>query len=217
MRKKDFPEHIDYSKTGSLPIWGAGDKATLELLDKTEIKGKWLNLAAGDGRYNFKLLKKANFVVASDMDEGALAKLSSTTPKQYKAKLQTKPFDIAKRFPFEDGTFDGVFCTGALHFFPKEALEGIFAEINRVLKPEGKVMIDFPTDVRRILPDGSALVKKGEPGYGLGEATEFLKGVFKNYKVEITESEVNNEDVKISDNLAYKFSCNYILLVGEKR
>ncbi|MDD5096766.1 MAG: class I SAM-dependent methyltransferase [Candidatus ainarchaeum sp.] len=216
MKKNDFLENTDYSQTSNISIWGTGDKDTLELLDKIEIRGKWLNLAAGDGRYNLKLLEKADSVVASDINEGALAKLSRTTPEQYKAKLHTKAFDLTKRFPFEDGAFDGVFCAGTLHFFSKEILEGIFAEIGRVLKPRGKVMIDFATDVRRIFPDGSIWVKKGEPGYKQEEAAKFLEESFRNYKIEARRSKVDGDDVTINSH-TYTFSCNYILIVGEKK
>src|SRR3989344_7536359 len=94
-----FAEGIDYSKTETTSIWGTGDKDTLELLKKIGIRGKWLNLAAGDGRYNLNLLEKADFVVASDIDESALNKLWQNTPDDFKTKLQTKVFDITKKFP----------------------------------------------------------------------------------------------------------------------
>ena len=67
-----FTEGVDYFTTGKTPIWGFGDKNTLGLLEKTEIRGKWLNLAAGDGRYNLKLLEKADYVVTSDIYKSAL-------------------------------------------------------------------------------------------------------------------------------------------------
>ncbi len=120
-----FTEGINYFETGKTSIWGTGDKDTLELLRKIKIHGKCLNLAAGDGRYNLNLLKKTNFVLASDIDEGALSKLLHNTPKKYKKKLDTKAFDITKKFPFESGQFDSIFCTGTLHLFPKKVLQQI--------------------------------------------------------------------------------------------
>ena len=81
-----FTEGIDYFTTRKTSIWGTGDKDTLQLLKKIEIHGKWLNLAAGDGRYNLNLLKKADFVVTSDIDESALSKLWHNTPDKYKQK-----------------------------------------------------------------------------------------------------------------------------------
>src|SRR3989338_9201956 len=81
-------EGINYLETGETSICGTGDEDTMELLKKIQIRGEWLNLAAGDGRYNLNLLRKADFVVASDIDESALSKLWHNTPEQYKKKLK---------------------------------------------------------------------------------------------------------------------------------
>ena len=67
-----FTEGIDYSQTETTSIWGIGEKDTLEFLKDIEIQGKWLNFAAGDGRYNLNLLENADSVVASDFDASAL-------------------------------------------------------------------------------------------------------------------------------------------------
>ena len=143
-----FTEGINYFATGETSIWGIGDKETLKLLYQEEIKGKWLNLAAGDGRYNLNLLKKADFVVASDIDESALSKLWHTTPESYRTKLEIKVFDITKSIPFDDASFDGIFCAGILHLFPRDIFRKIFYEMDRILKPNGKIIIDFATDIK---------------------------------------------------------------------
>ncbi|MBI2662824.1 class I SAM-dependent methyltransferase [Candidatus Woesearchaeota archaeon] len=210
-----FTEGINYSKTEQTSIWGTGDKDTLELLKKIEIHGRWLNLAAGDGRYNLNLLEKADFVVASDIDESALSKLWQNTPDKFKAKLQTKVVDITKKFPFENNSFDGVFCTGTLHLFPKEISRQIFSKIDRVLKTNGRILIDFATDIKRILPDGKLYIRKSEPQYCLKEAAKFLKELLKNYKVKIVESEVPEEEIK-TRGFVYKFSCKFILITADK-
>ena len=211
-----FTEGIDYSKTEKTSIWGTGDKDTLELLKKIEINGKWLNLAAGDGRYNLNLLEKADFVVASDIDESALNKLEQNTPDKFKQKLQTKVFDITKKFPFENKSFDGVFCTGTLHLFPEEILRQIFSEIDKILKSNGRILIDFATDIKRILPNGKLYIRKSEPQYKIEEATKFLKGLLKNYEVQIVKSEVPEEEIK-TRGFVYMFSCKFILLVADKK
>ncbi|MBI4144141.1 class I SAM-dependent methyltransferase [Candidatus Woesearchaeota archaeon] len=211
-----FSEGIDYSKTEKTSIWGTGDKDTLELLKKTEIRGRWLNLAAGDGRYNLTLLEKANYVVASDIDESALNKLRQNTPNTLKPKLKTEVFDITKKFPFENNSFDGVFCTGTLHIFSREILESIIIEIDRVLKYGGKVLIDFAADVKRIRWDGKPYIIKDEPKYTLAEARTTLKDSFRKYKIKMYESDVPEELLKEA-NPPYKFSCNFILLIADKK
>lgn len=210
-----FTEGINYFTTGETSIWGKGDKETLELLEKEEIKGKWLNLAAGDGRYNLNLLKKADFVVASDIDESALSKLYHTTPEKYRSKLEIKVFNIIKPFPFDDASFDGIFCAGILHFFSRDIFRKIFCEMDRILKPKGKVIIDFATDIKRVSPDGKLIVFGDEPLYTLEEAKELLKEVFRKYKIKIQELEVFEEEFKAA-NPPYKFSCRGVLLVAEK-
>ena len=210
-----FTEGINYFETNKVSIWGTGDKDTLRLLKKIEIFGKWLNLAAGDGRYNLSLLKKADFVVASDIDASALSKLWQDTPETYKSKLETKVFDITKKFPFEDNSFDGVFCTGVLHLFPNEILQKIISEIDRVLRPEGRVIIDFAADIKRVSPDGKLIIFGNEPRYTLGEAGITLKNLFRNYKMKIHESEVQEEDFTQASP-PYKFSCKFLLLVADK-
>lgn len=208
-------EGINYFETGKTSIWGTGDKETLELLEKIEIHGKYLNLAAGDGRYNANLLEKADFVIASDIDESALSKLWHTTSEKYKTKLATKSFDITKRFPFDNNSFDGVFCTGTLHLFPTKIFENIFYEIDRVLKPNGRTIIDFATDIRRISPDGKPIIFGNEPHYALAEAKLLLKKLFKNYRTQMYESEVV-EDFEAS-NPPYLLNCKFILLVADKQ
>jgi SAM-dependent methyltransferase len=211
-----FTEGINYFETGKGSIWGSGNRDILKLLKRIRIRGRWLNLAAGDGRYNQSLLRKADSVVVSDIDAGALSKLWRYTPKEYKLKLKTEIFDITKRFPFEDHTFDGVFCTGILHLFPKHVFMKIFAEIDRVLRPNGRIIIEFVTDIKRIAPNGKRIVFGDEPQYTLSEAKKLLRKTFRNYMIKMLESEVPEEDFAQA-NPPYKFSCKLILLIADKR
>jgi len=185
-------------------------------LADAEIKGKWLNLAAGDGRYNQILLRKADFVVASDIDGSALSKLRQNTPNEYRKRLETRQFDITKRFPFEGDSFDGVFCAGTLHIFPVLLLEKITAEIGRVLKHDGIVIIDFAADVKRARLDGKPYIIKNEPKYTISEARKTLRRMFGNYKLRMIESSVPDETLRDA-NPPYVFSSKFILLVGRKR
>ncbi len=210
-----FTEGIDYSKTGETSIWGPGDEDTLRLLKNTEIHGKWLNLAAGDWGYTSNLLKKADFVIASDIDESALNKLWQNTPKRYVKKLETKVFNITKSFPFENNEFDGVFCTGTLHLFPKNILQIIFLEINRVLKPHGRIIIDFATDIKRVLHNGKLITFGKEPLYTLEKAKMILKKLLKNYEIKMYESEIPEYTTRTKP--PYKFSSKFVLLVADKK
>lgn len=210
-----FTQGIDYFTTGKTSIWGFGDKYTKQLLKKIEIYGKWLNLAAGDGRYNLNLLEKADFVVAGDIDESALSKLWHNTSEEYKAKLDTKTFDITKKFPFEDNSFEGIFCTGTLHLFPKGVLRKIISEIDRILKSNGKVIIDFATDIKRTSPSGKLITFGKEPLYTLEDAKIILKNLFRKYQIEMHESKVI-EDFE-AGNPPYTLNCRFVILIANKK
>jgi SAM-dependent methyltransferase len=209
-----FTEGIDYSKTGRESIWGKGDKDMLIFLNKAELPGKWLNMAAGDGRYNRILLEKAESVIASDIDESALFKLWTNTPEHFRAKLKTEVFDITKNFPFEDNSFDGVFCTGTLHLFSKEVLPRIISEIDIVLKPNGRIIFDFAADITRTSPDGKLITFGREPLYTMKSAKATLKNLFRNHQIEMQDSRVV-EDYE-GANPPYKLDCRFVIVVASK-
>ncbi len=212
-----YTEGINYFETGKESIWGKGDPDTLRILKKMEFHGRWLNLAAGDGRsYNLILLKKAGMVVASDIDASALSKLWHNTPRRYRKKLKTKVFNMAKRFPFKSNSFDGIFCTGTLHLFPRKVFRGIFREMDRVLKPNGRIIIDFATDITRLMPNEKLYFVKREPKYKIKEAKRFLMKIFRNYKTRAYEFKVPEENYAEA-NPPYKFSCKFILLIADRR
>jgi ubiquinone/menaquinone biosynthesis C-methylase UbiE len=212
--KHVFTEGINYFETGKTSIWGAGDRDTLKLLKKIKINGKCLNLAAGDGRYNLNLLEKADFVVASDIDESALSKLWHNTPKKYRKNIDTKVFDITKKFPFKGSFFDCVFCMGILHLYSIKVLRKIICEIDRVLKPKGRVIIDFSTDIKRTSPSGKLIIFGKEPLYSLKEAKMSLKKLFTNYQIQMFESKVK-DDFEAA-NPAYTLNCKFVILIADK-
>lgn len=48
--------------------------------------------------------------------------------------------------PFEDGVFDGVYNLGVLEHFTEEEITRILAELRRVIKPEGKILVFWPPE-----------------------------------------------------------------------
>ncbi|MBN2095691.1 MAG: class I SAM-dependent methyltransferase [Candidatus Aenigmarchaeota archaeon] len=212
--KHIFTEGIDYFATGKDSIWGRGDEDTLKLLQKTAIQGRWLNLAAGDGRYNQFLLEKADSVTASDIDESALSKLWHNTPEKYRPSLETKAFNLTGKFPFEDASFDGVFCTGTLHLFPRDILQKVISEIGRVLRPGGRVILDFSADIKRFSPDGKLVTFGKEPLYTLNDAKKTLEVLFREYKTEMHDSAVV-EDFE-GANPPYTLNCKFVILIAKK-
>jgi ubiquinone/menaquinone biosynthesis C-methylase UbiE len=213
-KKLIITEGIDYLTTGNKSIWGEGDKETLEVLKKYFFGGKWLNLAAGDGRYNNGILTQADEVTATDIDQSALVKLETVTPDNLKNKLKIQRMNLLDKFPFNNNEFDGVFCVGTLHLFPEDKLKEILDEINRVTKKN--IFIDFATDISRLLPDGTQHKKPDEIGYTIEQSEKIFKENFLNFNLEITRHKVPEETVNIGD-LSYVFKCNYILVRGVKK
>lgn len=216
-KKYIFTENLNYFTTGNKSIWGRGDLDTLNYLNSLSLslslKGTWLNVCAGDGRYNNILLKTADKVIASDIDKSALSKLWYLTPLKLRNNFTMKQFNIVNKFPFPDRFFNGVFCTGVLHLFPRKILlERIFAEFERVAKKRGRIIFDFATDVKRVYPNGKLHLGYGnEPQYKFDEALEFVKNYFSAYKINIIESSVH-DDLTKTPNLGYVFSCRYFLV-----
>jgi len=211
-----YTDGVDYSKTSDDSVWGTEEEITSKLINKSVASGSWLNLCAGDGRFNNRLLEKASEVVAADFDENALQKLSRIAPENLRGKLRTKKINVVERFPFDDNKFDGIFCVGTLHLFPKKIFkEKVFSEMDRVLKTGGQMIIDFAVDIKREHPDGSLRIVENEPNYSLEDAKILLKEIFAKYKIEMFVDKSEPEKVTLNER-SYTFSCNFILLKAVK-
>lgn len=112
-------------------------------------KGKVLDLACGAGGFSFLLEDMGFDVIALDNSEFMLSKA-----KEFAGDKRSNVEFIrgdARKLPFEDNSFDYVlFIDSLVHFEPSE-LSRVFKEIARVLKPGGKLLLQF-TDLRELLP-----------------------------------------------------------------
>lgn len=196
-------------------IWGEGEVLTLRLLKQTEMKGTWLDLAAGDGRYLPELLEKVNKLTVSDLNTNELKKIESKLSEKQKQKVELKQFDITTTFPFDDKSFDGVFCTGTLHLFKEKQLEFIFLEINRILKKKGMIILDFATDIQRE-PFNKQDESKYSTLYTMNAAKKLLKRFLKNYSITMQES-TYEDNLLHTPEYGFKAKGKFILLIGEKQ
>ncbi len=197
----------------SSSIWGEGDRLTLNLLRKKALNGKWLDLAAGEGRYVSEILKKADHLVVSDIDKKELDKIQKLVPKEAKSKVKSVPFDLTKKFPFKEKYFDGVFCTGTLHMFSQGVLYHIFGEIYRVLKPKGTVILDFATSVKRTERNKKMIDEKC---YKHGIAKRLLIDLTRQYRIKMYGSTFEDGLTEIPG-YGWITRGRFILLVGRKR
>ena len=177
--------------------WGIEEKETVEEINKIDFSGNILNIAAGDGRFNNMLLETSQSVTAIDIDNSELKTLIENCPKNLAHKLSTIVVDITQEFPFQDATFDGVFCTGTLHLFNKETIIKILKEIKRVLKDNGKIVLDFATDIKRLDKNKLPVVFDEECNFTTDEAIALFKEHLQNFSINIriaTFMEDNLED-----------------------
>jgi len=101
-----------------------------------KLRGTILDLGCGSGEYSYLLAKnKQNQIYALDSNEKLCQKIKQ------KNNLEVIHSD-AHKLPFKDNSFDACFCNTVLEHVKDP--EQIIKEIQRVLKPNGKVIISIP-------------------------------------------------------------------------
>lgn len=195
--------------------WGIEEKETIDAIEKIKFNGYILNVAAGDGRFNNKILESADKVIAIDILESELKLLKEDCHESLKDKLFTKVLDITQKIPFEDDKFDGIFCTGTLHLFKKETIAKILEEMSRVLKKNGKILLDFATDIRRLDKNNNPVIFDDEGNYHTEEAIDFFKEQLNNFDLNIEVSKFIEEDLE--EGVGYSFiEGNFLIISGKK-
>ena len=120
-------------------------KKSLELFKESKIS-KIVELGAGLGRDTIFFAKNSIHVTAVDYSSSGLKVINDKTQKQNLSNLiSTKLFDVRKKLPFEDNSIEACFshmlyCMA----LTTEELKYLNNEICRVLKPNGKLIINTP-------------------------------------------------------------------------
>lgn len=70
-----------------------------------------------------------------------------------RAKHPDKIFTVgdARKLPFENSSFEAIFCLHVVMHLPENELVALFSEVRRVLKTGGVFVVDFPSRKRRKL------------------------------------------------------------------
>jgi cyclopropane fatty-acyl-phospholipid synthase-like methyltransferase len=82
--------------------------------------------------------------VAPDLTRGVGLDYDAT-PARPAANLEIRNFHFKDRFDYADGTFDHVSILAVLEHIPLDAVDVLFREFHRILKPGGSVLLTTPT------------------------------------------------------------------------
>jgi len=94
------------------------------------------DVGCGTGRHALRLAAARARVTALDFSEGMLVRARA---KPGAENVKFISHDLAQRFPLENGSFDRVLCCLVLDHIAN--LKGFFAELNRICKPSGFIVI----------------------------------------------------------------------------
>jgi SAM-dependent methyltransferase len=129
---------------------------TLELIPAPLV----LDVATGTGRLPRAMLRQPTFdgrVIGLDLSRRMLREATRMTA-QFADRL-TYIWQDAQGLPFDDDTFDAVTCLEALEFTPD--LRGVVAELVRVLRPGGVLLV-----TNRVGPDAKFMPGRALPREG---------------------------------------------------
>jgi SAM-dependent methyltransferase len=92
-----------------------------------------LELGCGTGNDAARLARGGYSVTAIDVSAEAIAQARA----RFGSSVRFLVADMTGRLPFPDGSFDAVMSNVALHMFPDLVTRSVFAEVRRVVRPDG--------------------------------------------------------------------------------
>ena len=120
------------SRLAAIPVGGESKFRQLALENLSiNNNSKILDLCCGKGQTTQFLVNYSQDVTGLDVSPFALEKARKNVPQAHYVE------GLAQKLPFDDRTFDIVHTSVALHEMTTTELEEIFAEVYRVLKPQG--------------------------------------------------------------------------------
>jgi ubiquinone/menaquinone biosynthesis C-methylase UbiE len=183
-------EAIDYDQNRytTHPYWIFFNKVQTRCFEKilnAKKSERILDVGCGTGRITEFLLKKGYLVSgvepAQNMVEVCKEKLNCFNPLIKKGDIEN--------IPFKDNSFDKVYTMHVLFHLPKSVIKAGIAEMYRVVKPEGKIYLDFSNKngiwtQLSLLLNPRRKTKRGERHqmFTITEIRQLFKGY--NYKLE---------------------------------
>lgn len=138
----NFKEIWDKKHIKSLPPKGSGATEFGKLAETYfAAHSHVLDLGAGAGLDSIYFASHEHKVETTDISDTALNRIREDLPPDLKKNINIRNLDISEPFPYADESFDAVYASVSIHYFDDKTTEQVFAEIHRVLKPNGIVAL----------------------------------------------------------------------------
>ena len=148
-----------------------------------------LDLGCGTGRHTIALARSGFRVYGIDISEEGIRQTKEWLRQEnLEAALEVR--DIYKRLPYKENFFDGVISTAVLHHARISKIKKLIIELERVMKPNGVLMIEVPKEkhaheIHKEIEPGTFVPlvgpEKGLPHHVFTE--EELKEFFHNFEI----------------------------------
>jgi len=171
-----------------------------------------LDLCCGEGRHTIELAKRGYQVTGFDYSNAFLAKAKKDAQKEG-VKINFVQGDI-RQLPFEK-EFDVVLMSGSAAFYFEDAEnKNIFIELNKILKPGGKILL-ITSSVEKFFKNYKLKGKKiDKDTYKLQETTQLEDQTFEllktiNFKTKIEEYQIRILSSKGKETTRYAYFHHY--------
>ena len=135
--RKYWDKYAPRYDRGIEKYWGFYSALVDKISQDVEVGNTVLEVAAGTGAISLKVAARAARVYAVDISPLMVDEAKKKMEEKGIGNVEFSVHD-AYSLPFDEGMFDAVICCSALHNMvnPEKAL----SEMNRVLKPEGRLI-----------------------------------------------------------------------------
>ncbi len=176
-----------YSKyQGKESYYGEVDPEIKDLIKRLLKNGKTsvLDLGCGDGRYLIEFAKAGFNAVGIDLSRAAKSRIEKRIESEgIRNLVDVINADIVD-YHFENRSYDCVLCSEVLQQLPRNCVEEVIRKMKRATKNGGYNFIRLPSDIKRILPDGTFFWYEGEAKYSRDEAVNLLRKLYDDWKIE---------------------------------
>ncbi|MGE5178467.1 MAG: class I SAM-dependent methyltransferase [Bacteroidota bacterium] len=140
------PPHVN----AAYDAWEAG--LLLDALARAAAGGRALDLGAGVGRVSIRLAPRFGRLVSGDLAPGMLDRLRRNAARAGAGNID--PVRLrSDRLPFRDGAFDAAVCVGLLEHVPPPVRRATLAELARVIRKGGGLLLVLNNDQSALLQD----------------------------------------------------------------